>query len=229
MEVLGIPARQAGRWLMAFGVIGLVLTIVLAVVWLGAFGAAADLDERLEADRLAAADTLHSMGDLLDSTADAVEATTASFDSVQAALDDTARLLTTMSGTTAELAAALDVTILGQQPLGEAAEAFAEISEELATFATHARELAANLDEMGPALDEVATDVRTIEASVTALADRLEAYDGIERLVAMLRLYALLSALLAVWTAVLAGGCVWAGRRLMAADRLPAGESNPTN
>jgi hypothetical protein len=35
MEVLGLPARRLGNGMVAFGVVGLVVTVVLALTWLG--------------------------------------------------------------------------------------------------------------------------------------------------------------------------------------------------
>jgi hypothetical protein len=220
-EVLGLPARRLGNGLVAFGVVGLVVTIILAVVWLGMLVAMQDLDETLEADREALAAALTSTSDLMDSTADAIESTTAAMGNVSVALDDAADLLDRLGQTTASLADALNVTILGQQPFAGAAENLEEIATDLDTFAGHAATLASDIETLGPPLTQLAGDLRTVEESVGALALRVDEFGGIERLVGLVRVYALLSAVLAAWLAVLAAGCVWAGRQLRAATVTP--------
>jgi hypothetical protein len=187
-----------------------------------------DLDERLETDREALAAALTSTSDLMDSTADAIEATTAAMGNVSVALDDAATLLDNLGGTTASLADALNVSILGQQPFAGAAENLEEIATDLDTFAGHADTLASDVETLGPPLTQLAGDLRTVEESVAALAVRVEEFGGIERLVGLVRIYALLSAVLATWLALLAAGCIWAGRQLRAAPVTSSGESAET-
>lgn len=229
MEVLGLPARRLGNGLIGFGVAGVVVTIILAVVWLGTFVAMQDLDERLEADREDLAAALASTANLMDSTASALEATTEAMGSVGVALDDAASLLDRLGSTTADLADALNVSILGQQPFAGAAENLEAIAIDLETFAGHAETLAADIETLGPPLTQLAADLRTMEESVGALAVRVEEFGSVERLVGLVRIYALLSAVLAAWLAVLAVGCVWAGRHLRETAVTPAVESGGTN
>lgn len=219
MESMGQPARRVGGGLVAFGISGLILTIVMTIVWLSGFFAAGDLDERLEADRVAMATALTDAAELMNSTATALESTSGSLGSVGAVLDDTARILDSLAATTAELADALDVSILGQEPFAAAAASLDEIAAELETFAAHADALGAEVETLEPDLATVAEDLRTVEASMTALATRVEAFSGVEEMVGLIRLYALLSALLSLWLAVLAAGCVWVGRQLRRAER----------
>jgi hypothetical protein len=227
MQVLGLPARRLGNGLVGFGVVGLVVTIILAVVWLGMLFAMQDLDDRLEADREALAGALTSTSDLMDSTADALEATTAAMGNVSVALDDAATLLDRLGRTTSGLADALNVSILGQRPFAGAAEDLEQIATDLDTFAGHAETLASDVESLGPPLDQLAADLRTVEESVSALAVRVDQFGGVERLVGLVRIYALLSAVLAVWLAVLAAGCIWAGRQLRAAAVMPSDEGTP--
>lgn len=228
-EVLGLPARRLGNGLVGFGVVGLIVTLILALVWLGTLFAMQDLDERLEADREALAAALTNTSDLMDSTADALEETTAALGPVEDALADAARLMDGLGSTTSSLADSLNVTILGQRPFAGAAENLESIAADLETFAGHADTLATSLESLGPALDAVAEDLRTVEQSVGSLAVRVDEFGGVERLVGMVRIYALLSAVLAAWLAVLAVGCIWAGRQLRTAEVKPSdGSSEPT-
>ncbi len=228
MEVLGLPARRLGNGLIGFGVAGLVVTIILAVVWLGTLVAMQDLDEQLEADREALASALANTSDLMDSTASAIEATTDALGNVGVALDDAASLLDRLSTTTTDLADALNVTILGQQPFAGAAENLEAIATDLETFAGHSGTLAGDIETLGPPLTQLADDLRTVEESVGALAVRVDEFGGVERLVGLVRIYAVLSAVLAAWLAVLAAGCIWAGRQLREAAVTPTVASTET-
>jgi hypothetical protein len=228
MEVLGLPARRLGNGLVWFGAVGLVVTVVLAVVWLGMLVAMQDLDERLEEDRESLAAALTSTSDLMDSSADALESATAAMGNVSVALDDAAGLLDELSSTTAGLADALNVSIFGQRPFAGAAEDLETIASDLETFAGHAETLASDVESLGPSLTQIASDLRTVEASVSELAVRVDQFAGIERLVGLVRVYALLSAVLAAWLAALALGCIWAGRQLRAAAVTPVVETAGT-
>lgn len=53
-----------------------------------------------------------------------------------------------------------------------------------------------------------------MEDMVSALAPRIEAFAGVERLVSVVRAYAVRSALLATWLGILAARCLWVGWRL---------------
>ncbi len=229
MEVLGLPARRLGNGMVAFGVVGLVVTAILALTWLGGLVALQDLDDQLEEDRQAVAVALGNTADLMASTATALEDVTGSMDSMGAALTDAADLLDRLAATTASLADSLNVTILGQQPFAGAVENLDTIADDLETFAGHSGDLAGDLDTLEPSLAALAADLRTVEDSVNALAIRVDEFSGVERLVGFVRLYVLLSALLALWLAVLAAGCIWAGRQLQAAAVTAGGETTPTS
>ena len=229
MDVLGLPAQRLGNGLVGFGIVGLILTGVMAIGWLGGLVAMRDLDERLEADRQATAAALTDAAALLDSSATALEGTSSSLGSVGTALDDAARLLASLATTTQDLADSLDVTIPGQQPFAGVATSFAEIADELNTFATHADTLSAEIADLEPDLAEVAADLRSVETSVAALADRVESLDSVDRLVGVVRAYALLSALLAAWLGVLAAGCIWAGRQFQQVAAGVSGGSTPND
>jgi len=215
--ILGEPlGRRLGTGLLAFGLLGLLLTTVMAASTFGAWSAMGETDQRLEASRVATADALTDAGRLLGSTSRVLENTTASFDEVATALEDTSSLLARVSDSTAELAQAMDLNILGQRPFAGAGESFGEMSRELATVSDDAGALATTLGQNEPELEQVTADLRTIQASIADLAIRIETFTGLEETIGMARGYAFLSGLLALWLAALAGGCVWLGLRLRA-------------
>lgn len=228
MVVLGLPARRLGTGLVWFGVVGLVLTTVMVVAWLGGLVAMRDLDDRLETDRQDTAISLVQAAALMGSSATALEDASASLGGVQEALDDAARLLDRLATSTGELADALNVTILGQQPFAGTSQSFEDVSGDLDILATHAETLATEVETLDPDLEVVAANLRTVETSIRALAYRVNSFGGVEDLVGLMRGYALLSALLAAWLASLAAACVWAGRQLQRADAALSAASTPT-
>jgi hypothetical protein len=208
--------RRLGTALLAFGLAGVVLTTVMAIAWFGGWMAMEDTGRRLEVSRVATASALADAGRLLGSTSRVLESTTASFDDLATALEDTSSLLARVSDSTREVAAAMDINILGQRPFAGVGGSFSDMSRELATVSDDAGALATTLGQNEPQLRRVAADLRTIQASIAGLAVRVEGLTGLEETIGMARGYALLSGLLALWLAVLAGGCVWLGVRLRA-------------
>jgi methyl-accepting chemotaxis protein len=229
VDVLGLPARRLGKGLVLFGVVGLTLALVMMVAWLGGLVAMRDLDERLEADRQATAISLVQTAALMASSATTLEDASASLDNVQEALGDAARLLDRLATSTGELAEALNVTILGQQPFAGTSRSFEDVSGDLDILATRSETLAAEVETFHPDLEVVAADLRTVETAIRSLAYRVNSFAGVEDLVGLMRGYALLSALLAAWLASLAAGCVWAGRQLQRVVPGLSAETTPTS
>ena len=166
MEVLGLPARKLGNGMVAFGIAGLVVTIILVVSWLGGLIALQDLDDRLEADRQAVAAALVNTAALMDSTAATLEEVTGSMGNMGAALTDAADLLDRLASTTASLADSLNVSILGQQPFEGASRNLESIATDLETFAGHSAALAEDLEALEPSIGALAADLRTVQESV---------------------------------------------------------------
>jgi methyl-accepting chemotaxis protein len=227
--VLGLPARRLGRGLVWFGVVGLVLAVVMMVVWLGGLVAMRDLDARLEADRGATAISLVQTAALMGSSATTLEDASASLSNVQEGLGDAARLLDRLATSTGELAEALNVTILGQQPFAGTSQSFEDVSGDLDILATRSETLATEVETFHPDLEVVAADMRTVETAIRVLAYRVNSFAGVEDLVGLMRGYAILSALLAAWLASLAAGCVWAGRQLQRSGPGVSAETTPTS
>ncbi|MGH2482956.1 MAG: hypothetical protein ACRDE9_00690 [Candidatus Limnocylindria bacterium] len=227
--MFALPARRLGRGLVWFGVVGLVLTVGMMVAWLGGLVAMRDLDERLEADRQATAISLVQTAALMGSSATTLEDAAASLGNVQEALDDAARLLDRLATSTGELAQALNVTILGQQPFAGTSQSFEDVSGDLDILANRSKTLATEVETFHPDLEVVAADLRTVESAIRALGYRVNSFAGVEDLVGLMRGYALLSALLAAWLASLAAGCVWAGRQLQRPGPDLSAETTPTS
>jgi hypothetical protein len=165
----------------------------------------------------------------MGSSATAMEDASASLGSIQEALEDSARLLDRLATSTGDLAEALNVTVLGQQPFAGTSQSFEDVSGDLDILATRSEILASEVETFHPDLEVVAADLRTVETSIRALAYRVNSFGGVEDLVGLMRGYALLSALLAAWLASLAAGCLWAGRQLQRAGAALTVETTPTS
>ena len=227
MDVLGQPAHRLGSWLIGFGVVGLVLTAIFVIGWLGSVAALGNID--LEGDGGSLSTSLTEAADLMDSTATALESSAETIGAVSDALGDTTLLMNDLADTTANLADALDISILGQQPFSSAAAALADIAGELDTFAQHAGTLEEQVTALQPDLAAVAEDLRTMQASTAAMAERAQSFSGGQSLVGFVRAYAILSALMAAWLGVLAGICVWVGRQLRQAAPAEPAATTPTS
>jgi methyl-accepting chemotaxis protein len=218
MVLLGVtPAalrsRRVGTALTWFGVVGLVLSVAMTISLLTGLGALDDLDRRLDDNRLAMASALGQGIVLLDATADTMESTTSSLESVRATVDDTAQLLDQLETSTRELVSALGVNILGQRPFASVARSFEEIADQLAISADDAATVVQEIDNLEPDLAQVADDLRAVRASVSVLAARTTDFEDLGNLIGLLRLFAILWALVSLWLAALAGGCIWLGRQ----------------
>ena len=226
MDVLGQPAHRLGSWLIGFGVVGLVLTVIFVIGWLGSLVALGNID--LEGDGGSLSTSLTQAADLMDSTATALESSTETIGAVSDTLGDTTVLLNDLAETTANLADALDISIFGQQPFsgsGRFPRRHRRRAGHLRPARQHPRP---QVTALQPDLTAVAEDLRTMQASTAALAERAELFGGGQSLVGFVRAYAVLSALMAAWLGVLAGICVWAGRQLRQAASVPAA-TTPTS
>lgn len=215
-----LRSRRVATALIWFGVVGLVLSAAMAISLLVGLGAVGDLDQRVDTNRLAMAEALDQGTQLLDGTASTLESTTSSLESVRATVDDTAQLLGQLESSTRELVSALGVNILGQRPFANVARSFEGIADQLAVSADDAASVVQEIDNLQPDLGRVADDLRSVRASVSTLATRTTDFDDLGNLIGLARLFALLWALVSLWLAALAAGCIWLGRQL----RLPQGE-----
>ncbi len=165
---------------------------------------------------------LGNTANLMDSTAAALEDITGSMGNMGAALTDAADLLDRLATTTSTLADSLNVSILGQRPFAGASENLESIASDLDTFAGHSATLA-----------ERPRDARTLPGRPRrrpadgAGIGRATWRSGSRSSAASNAWWdsfastSLLSALLAAWLAVLAGG-LHLGR-----SPAPAGRGHP--
>lgn len=153
--------RRALAWaLVLYGAAGLALAVT---------GAAVGLDVAARVERLAA-----DADGTLAAAAGATRAAAESFENVDVSLSDaqeSARAASALSrdasGTLRSLALAMELSLLGSQPL-------LPIADEFATSADQADDLAETLASVSGSLGDTRTDLTVVGTELAALADRLE-------------------------------------------------------
>ncbi len=185
--------RSTLAWgLVAYGVAGLILSIV---------GVTFGLDAAGQLERLAAA-----TDQTLEAAARSTAAAAASFDSIDDSLvsaEDSVAQAATLAAdagaTLDSLSAAMNLSVFGAQPLQPLADEFADAADQ-------AGELATTLATTGGSVSDVQADAAAIGVELEGLADELEALRGtvpqdpvpIRGLVALLIAYLTLPAVAAL-------------------------------
>jgi hypothetical protein len=157
--------RRALAWaLVLYGVAGLALAVT---------GAAVGLDLATRVERLAddADGTLAAAAGATRAAADSFENVDASLSDAQESASAASALSRDASGTLRSLALAMQLSLLGSQPL-------LPIADEFATSADQADALAETLASVGGSLGDTRTDLTVVGTELGALADRLEGLRG---------------------------------------------------
>lgn len=199
-----MPDARSRSWLgwglVAYGVLG------LAVVLVGAFVAVAGA-QRLER-------TLAAIDGTLEAAADSTRAVADSFDSIddglagaEVATGGAATLARDASTTLDGLADAMNISILGAQPLAPLADDFERVAEQSA-------QVADSLDDVGASLGDVRTDAEVIAEELAGLADELDELRTAADTAAPVSLRPFVILLLA-WITVPAIGALFVGANLL--------------
>jgi hypothetical protein len=198
--------RRALAWaLVLYGAAGLVLAVT---------GAAIGLDVATRVERLAddADGTLAAAARATRTAADSFENVDASLSDAQESAIAAAALSGDASGTLRSLGLAMELSLLGSQPL-------LPLAEEFATSADQADALADTLASVGGSLGDTRTDLTVVATELGSLADRLERLRGAggdEAAPPPLRLFVML---LLVWMMLPAIAALVAGLALLRRPR----------
>ena len=214
MDVLGVDRRRLGSVLLVFGSTGVVLSGIVALsLVLGGLSVRSLADE-LETTRLAFVELLDRTSVSMGNAALATTNLVGTLESTETTLVDTSTTLDDLAGAVASLAGALDFSILGQQPLVGAAEAFTGVADRLRTFSGDLDAVAVDLVSNQRDLDEIAVDLRDAQRRIDALAERVAAFERTDEIVTMLSLGVVLLGAVAAWIAVSGALVAWIGWRL---------------
>ena len=217
METATFPAssrRRIGLALMAYGIVGVVLAVVVAVAGVYAALRLDDVLARAEAQRTELVATLDATGELLGSLVRTLDTAKPGFDQTATLTTNLAQLATDISGTADALAGRLDVQILGLQP-------FAGLGVQVQGIARQTSGLADGLTALTPSISGLTGDITAVGQGLQSLQQRLGAVE--ERIAAIgpldeygrLALLVLaLVVLLDIWLAIPAAVAIEVGRRL---------------
>ncbi len=198
-----ISRRTTGLLLIAYAIVGFALVVLGAVIGL-------ELANRVERLSGTADAALSSAASATAAAAESFTAVDASLADAEASADAAAALAREAAGSLRSLALAMDVTILGSQPLQNLAAGFTANAEQ-------AEGLATTLDAVGSSLGDTRTEMASIGPELEALSDDLRAL-GVEPEASGtgpgLRLFVLL---LLVWLVMQAAGSLVAGLVLLRA------------
>ncbi len=192
-----LTRRTIGRLLVAYGVVGFALVAVGGLAGL-------DLAGRVEGLSGTATATLTAASRATDAAADAFVDVDASLEEAVASADAASALAREASGTLRSLAVAMDITILGTQPLAQLADEFVESADQ-------AEALAGTLDGVGASLGDTRADVARIGPELSALSTELTALGDTPNASSAATPLRLFVVLLLLWLVMQAAGSLAAG------------------
>ena len=194
--------------LILYGMLGLVLVIAGAAVGLEVAG-------RIERMAVAAGGALEAASRSTRAAADSFTSIDGSLSEAEASADGAAALAREAGGTLDSLAFAMQLSVLGAQPL-------LSLADEFSTSADQAAELADRLEAVGGSLGDTRTDVAEIGVELETLSRELESLQGsgaTDGGTPPLRLFV---GLLLAWLAIPAIGAVIFGVALLRPARPPS-------
>lgn len=157
--------RTMGSLLVAYGIVGIVLVVLTAVIGL-------DVASRVERLATDADATLAAAARSTDAAADSFTNIDASLWEAQSSSDTAAALARDASATLDSLASAMGLSAFGAQPL-------LPLVDEFSTSADQAAELAETLDAVAGSLNDTRTDVSRIGPELEQLSDELDGLGGL--------------------------------------------------
>ncbi len=226
MEWLGVDRRRLGTGMLAFGIIGLALAGVVAVGLLAGGIAARNLDDRLVADQHLIGTTLTRLTLTIESLATSVDNASTTLGTSRNSVLHARDVLAELALASDELASALDVTIVGNQPFDAAVARLHDVSSRVRTFEDDTTKLAANLDTNAGDVAQMSSAVRQMRGQVADLAGAVVSFDRTSDVVGLVVGGIVLGGLLMAWIAVAAAAIAWAGWRLRRAAAADPGETS---
>ena len=205
-----LPQRLLAAGLVAYGLAGIVLALIL-VVALGPPDLAGlgriDAERESIAQLIAAGEATASDGKA------AVESAGSSVDAGADAATDTATFARQLSAAMRELAGSLRVEVLGQHPFETAATQVDQAADRADAAAMGLDRAAMDARAGAVGLTDLADDLGTAQAKLAGVREGLVAAGGVSVSLVWLRIVLIA---LALWLAVPAIACVLIGRRLWA-------------
>jgi hypothetical protein len=159
--------RTLGAALLAYGLAGLLVLAVAAVVIGSAVDQLAFAGGRIEDQRQALLTTLRSTSATMRDASTGLGRVGGSLDAARTSADHAAALARSLGGTLHDLGAAMHIQILGTQPLAGLAAGFD-------TAASQSDQLAGDLADVTSALARNSSDLETSRRDLATLGDRVD-------------------------------------------------------
>ena len=159
--------RTAAIALELYGVLGLFITAALLVVGYSTFSQVSSLQRGLESERAALVQSIRTVSRTLADTAASTSNFQQSIDGARSAADTASGLANQSAGTFRQLAASLNISIFGAQPLAGLAPQFNQSADQL-------QQLAISLGTTRDSLAQNGTDVRRVGGDLGQLQRQLD-------------------------------------------------------
>ena len=203
-----------GTTLLVFGVIGMVIAGIVAAGLIGGAIAARNLDDRLAAERVRLVKTLDRVDAAMAQTVTTIDNAGATLGTTSETLASASGVLAQVAATSDDLSTSLNFSILGSQPLANAAARFGDLAVQVRGFQEKSQALADNLAVNSGDTSALATEIDGLRDELAALTKRVDSFEATGDIVGLLVGGILLLGLLVAWLAVAGAGCAWFGLRL---------------
>jgi hypothetical protein len=166
--------RTAAIALVLYGILGLCTAVAMVVVGSITFTRVATLQASLERERGSLVAALHTAASALGNTANVTGSFQSSVDGARTSADTASRLANDTAGTFRDMAANMNLSIFGLQPLAGLMPQFTQGADQLQQLAIS---LGATRDALASSksnIDNVTTDLRQLQGQMNAVATSLE-------------------------------------------------------
>lgn len=222
----GRRLRLLGLGLAAYGVIGLVLFVAVAVAINKPLERAHDLSLKLDQERAALVDTMGQARTTLEDMSLGISGADTSLGDAKVATDRAAGIANSLASSMFSLRDSMSLTIFGTQPLAGLASGFDSSAQQLSTLSTELTTIGVSLNNNRIAVGTTSTDLAKLALSLGELTTMVRDSPDVEISTASLDAVRLAVYAICGWLAVFALGCVIGGLYLVrrgGRSRLTAG------
>lgn len=217
--------RVLGFGLFAYGVVGLVLFVAVAMAVNAPLEKARNLTSQLDQERQALVLTMNQAKTSLADMSTGVGGADTSLVDAKAATDHAAALANTMADNMNQLRDAMSLSIFGAQPLIGLAPGFANAGQGFASLGTEMTTIGTSLDANRAAVATASTDLAKLSLSLGQLTLMVQETPDVAISTASLDAVRLAVYAICGWLAVFALGCVIGGAYLIRVG----GSTRPTS
>lgn len=207
--------RLLGLALAAYGVIGLILFVMVAVAINRPLERAHNLSVTLDQERAALVETMGQARTTLEDMSLGVNGADTSLGDAKAATDRAAGIANSLATSMFGLRDSMSLTIFGAQPLAGLASGFDNSGQQLSTLGTELTTIGVSLNDNRAAVSTTSTDLAKLALSLGELATLVRDSPDVEISTASLDAVRLAVYAICGWLAVFALGCVVGGLYLI--------------